>query len=264
MRWPRRWREHAQPSAGGSAGRGGSAGSPRRCLRCASPGRRPADTGGRRGGASRSATAAQLARPLVQRGRGGRGRDRRGAGALADPEGPPRLRSVLPGAGAGADSARRDHRRAHDRRQRHRRAQEGERLPGAARVHQDLRAAPRAEPPRRRRSAPGERRQEEVGGDVLLHGDLSGDRRGRRLLLRLDAQGGPGHQAGLAQRGRRGRRLPQGREAQLPGRPRRQARAAPTTRAEARRPTTPSSTTTRTSGTPPSTPRPATRRWTMA
>ena len=72
------------------------------------------------------------------------------ARSVAHREGPPRLRA-LPLTQVRRRSARRDHRRTHDRRQRHRRPQEGEGLPGAERAHQDLRgtASRTVEPPPR-------------------------------------------------------------------------------------------------------------------
>ena len=112
-----------------SAGPAGGAGAGPR------PGAAAQDPGAAQPGARRPP---QHVRPLVQPGRGRGRRDRRRAGALADPEGPPRLRAVLARADPRADSARRDHRRAHDRRQRHGRAQEGEGLPAAARFRAQL------------------------------------------------------------------------------------------------------------------------------
>ena len=122
---PRRWSCATRSPRPWPAARARRAPRRPRPRRRAPRGRRPA--GGRAPG---GAAAAQLARALVQRRRGGGRRDRRGAGALAHPEGQARLRAVLAGADPRPDLARRDPRRAHDRRQRHRRAPEGEGLPG--------------------------------------------------------------------------------------------------------------------------------------
>ncbi len=232
---------------GSSAGTGGVRAGPGAGTGVAAAGREP-----------RAGRPAQHVRAIVQPG-GGRGRrHRRRPGAVADPEGPPRLRPVLARPDPLADRARRDHRRAHDRRQRHGRAQEGAGLPVAARLRAHLGAADRAEPPRPRRDSPREVGEGQAGlHDADRFGGGAGHRR-RDRLVRADAQGRRQGDAGGAERGGRDSGLPQGRQAELSEGEHREARQRRRPPAPAS-PATATSATTRTSATRANTAAAATR-----